>query len=168
MKWLLAFVLALTLTGCSAAPVFETVEDFMPVSPVSTWQEEAWEISVDLPQEAQLTGTDGDTCLYEIGELEVLTSRFLAANLDDAVKQLSGFAPDRLNILQTTRFSMPEYQFAWYSQTAEGGRLCRADLVMDGVTCYAVVCTAPEDMAAFHDSTRQVFSTFGLNPSQAV
>lgn len=166
MKWLAILVLLSVLSGCSA-PVWETVEDLQPADAVMI-QEPPYAILIGLPEQAVLVGETGDTCLYEAGELEILTTRFQASDLEAAVRQVSGYGADRLDILQTTRFDMPEYQFAWYSETAEGGRVYRADLVMDDMTCYAVVCSTPEASGTGMEQARAVFATFGLSEQDSV
>lgn len=160
--------LLVLLTGCST-PAWETVEDFLPSQPVSGWLETAYEIRIGLPEQAELTWEAEGCKLYEAGDLEIETDTFLASGLDSAVRRLSGYEAERVSILQTKRFDLPEYQFAWYSQTGEGGRLCRADLVIDGTVCYAVVCSAPEDAGnLLEEETRQVFASFGLSDGEQV
>ncbi len=167
MKLLCMFLCVFCLSGCSAVPAWETVEDFAPDIPVSSWQSDTYAITVALPEDAQLIGETDTAQLYQAGDCEIETTTFLAADLNTAVKYLSGYESDRVTIIQTTRFDLPEYQFAWYTQTAEGGKLCRADVVMDDTVCYAVVCTAPEDVP-FPEETRQVFATFGLSAPEPV
>ena len=160
--WILPLLL-LFLTGCGVqAETWETVED--NIVPVVA----DYDVTVGLPEDA-LTDRTENCCRYETENLLVETSTFQASSLDDAVRYLSGFEAEKLTILQTARFDLPEYQFAWYCQTSEGGRLCRADLVMDGTTCYGVVCSFPEEAGeAAWAEARQVFSAFGLSPAEAV
>lgn len=152
------------LTGCSIQTAsWETVEDH------SVSAEQAlYGIAVGLPETALTDEVEG--CRrYETQSLQVEVSTFFASDFDDAIHRLSGFSADKLTILQTQRFGLPEYQFAWYCQTEEGGKLCRADMVMDGMTCYAVVCCAPENGGeAAREEARQVFSSFGLLPEEVV
>lgn len=156
----------LLLSGCGLqTEVWETVED--PIS-VSSEAEPIYDINIGLP-EAALTDTAEHCCRYETESLQVETSSFFATDLNDAVLYLTGFEAEKLTILQTGRFGLPEYQFAWYSQTEEGGRLYRADLLMDGMTCYAVVCSYAEDAGEnAWDEACGVFSAFGLSPIEAV
>lgn len=156
MKWWILPLCLCWLCGCSAQSVWETVDDELPAAAT------VYEMQVALPEQAVQVESSGSAALYEVGEMEIITSTFAARDLDAAVRMVSGFAADRLTILQTERFDLPEYQFAWYSQTAEGGKLCRADVVMDGMYCYAVVCSAPEGQRDFAAQCQQVFSTFGL------
>lgn len=166
MKYLSLIFLVLMLTGCSMqTAAWETVSDTMSV-PVSGQIQADYDVTVGLSESA-LTDRTENCRHYETETLQVDVWNFQAADLHTAVRQLSGFEAEKLTILQTNRFDLPEYQFAWYCQTEEGGRLCRADLVMDGMTCYAVVCSFPEE-AGEHawEEARQVFSSFGLSPAE--
>lgn len=156
MKWWMLPLSLMLLCGCAAQPVWETVDDD------GNTPATIYEMQLALPEQAvELESRSGET-LYAVDGMEITTACFAARDLDAAVRHLSGFSAERLTILQTERFDLPEYQFAWYSQSDEGGRLCRADLVMDKMQCYAVVCAAPEGQAAFAQQCQQVFSTFGL------
>ena len=168
MKIIALLGILFLLTGCSVSTAtWETVEDQLPE--LSTAAEQTrYDIAVGLPETA-LTDEVEDCRRYETQALQVEVSTFFASDFQDAVHRLSGFSADKLTVLQTSRFGLPEYQFAWYCQTEEGGRLCRADMVMDGVTCYAVVCSAPESGGeAAREAARQVFSSFGLLPAELV
>ena len=168
LGWLLGVVLM--LTGCSG-PVWETVNDVVLQEQVPVWQEEAYELQLGVPEEAALL-LENDVCsLYSTanGELEVETITFLASGLESAVKTVSGFSAEDLTILRTSRFDLPEYQFAWVSQTEQGARLYRADVIMDGMRCYAVVCSSLENAGDYYAfQARQVFSTFGLSGDSGV
>ena len=101
--------------------------------------------------------------------MEVETRVFPASDMASAVKVLSGYEEDRLNILQTERFDMPEYQFAWVTQTECGQRLSRADIVIDETACYAIVCSTLEQSGNAHaEDVRQVMATFGLYTDEGV
>lgn len=165
MKIVALFSILLLLVGCSVQPTaWETVADV----PASGQGNMEYEIMVGLPETA-LTD-ESETCRhYETADLQVDVWTFFVSDMDTAVRQLSGFEAEKLTVLQTSRFGLPEYQFAWYCQTEEGGRLCRADLVMDGMTCYAVVCSFLEDAGeSAWTEARQVLSSFGLTPAQIV
>ena len=164
MKLLVLISLILVLSGCSLqTAAWETVTDS-----VSQQKQADYDITVGLSESALTDRTD--LCSrYETQSLQVETQSFQATDLNGAVRYLSGFEAEKLTILQTSRFDLPEYQFAWYSQTEEGGRLYRADLVMDGMNCYAVVCSFPEQAGeTAWTEARQVFSSFGLAPAEIV
>lgn len=171
MKHLIvALVLLLVLSGCSA-PVWETVNDAMEDGTELVWQERAYALQIGVPDGVFLTEETEEGKLYATkdGELEIETRLFLSSGPDHAVKELSGFAQEDLTVLQTQRFGLPEYQFAWVSQTEMGTRLYRADLVMDGTCCYAVVCSSLEEAGEYYAfQARQVFSSFGLSEKETV
>lgn len=170
MKTLLLLCCCLFLTGCGPRePVWETVEDIQPVYAVANWQEEAYSISLSLPEEAALLTEWEGGRTYGIGEdYRIETSVFLTSCLDSAVRQLSGFDAHGLTIVETERFDLPEYHFAWFDGSGKG-HLCQADLVLDGETCYAVVCSRTEASGAAGDEmTRAVFSSFGLYRDEGV
>ena len=161
----LAILLLLLGSGCTAETVWETVEDTLPPQQVSGWQRQAYSIEAAMPQDAEFLGSNAEGSLYTVhdGAMEIQTARFLASDLDSAVKHLSGLRAEKLTVIQTTRFGLPEYQFGWYTVTEQGGRLCQADLVMDGTCCYAVVTSVAEaENKAYQEACRQVFASFGL------
>lgn len=160
----------LLLTGCTQT-VWETVDDESSSVPTASWQQTAYEIQLGVPQGLELMEQTENSAFYagHSGGLEVETCRFLSADCDSAIRAVSGFEAQELTILQTRRFDFPEYQFAWVAQTAEGSRLYRADLVMNDVDCYAVICSRPEEAGtALDQEISQVFSTFGLYLDEGV
>ena len=169
MKIMMLCALLALLCGC-ASPVWETVSDDVPQEEaIAVWQEEAYTITLGLPQEAILQEADAGRSRYRVAEtgLEIMTEVFLSSDLHSALRHVSGQDADSLTVLETTRFSLPEYQFAWYE--AETGQLCRADLVMDGMTCYAVVCATPEDAGdSLLGEVRAVLAPFGLSGDEGV
>ena len=170
MKKCLVCLLVLLLSAC-AAPVWETVKDEIPAVAVSAGEDDSYTIQVGVPENLSLCEERNGWQLYaaQDGALEVETRTFLTSGLDSAVRMVSGFEAEKLTILKTTRFDMPEYQFAWAAQTEQGMRLYRADLVLDGMTCYAVVCSHSEDVGTGCDTQiRQVFSSFGLFTDEGV
>lgn len=165
--WIFALALAL-LAGCSG-PVWETVDDQLPQGDVAVWQEEAYAVRAALPEGAVLLEeTDGRAC-YRVEEtgLEIEELVFLAWNQDAAVRYVSGREPDTLTVLETTRFGLPQSQFAWYD--VDAGRVCRADVILDGTTAYALVCSLPALQGADLAQTAQpVFGSFGLYTDEGV
>ena len=170
MKRVCLVLLCLLLSGCST-PVWETVEDEIPVAAVSSWLEEAYTVQFGVPESVSLLEEREGWQVYgtEDGSLEIETRTFLTSGLESAVRTVSGFEAEELTILQTTRFGLPEYQFVWLAQTEQGSRLYRADLVLDGMDCYAVICSRPESAGDDYDQEiRQVFSSFGLFTDEGV
>lgn len=163
-------LLVLGLTGCSRQ-AWETVDDEMPAAPAALWMDETYTIQIGVPSDAELLVSKEGWHVFSTdnGAFELETRKFLASGLNDAVKTLSGFSLEQLTVLETRRFDLPEYQFVWVTQTEQGSRLCRADLVMDGADCYAVVCSTLEQAGdTYEEYTRQTIATFGLFTDEGV
>lgn len=159
----------LLLCGCST-PVWETVDDLQPETAVSR-QVQLFELQLQLPEQVQLLAADDAGSLWATAdsELEIEQRVFLTTDPDSAIRAISGFTKEQLTVLQTTRQGLPEYQFAWVSQTDRGARLYRADLILDGFTCYAVVCSSLEDSGEqYAFQARQVFSSLHLQKQTLV
>ena len=88
--WILVLALAL-LAGCSG-PVWETVDDQQPQTPVAVWQEEAFEIRTALPEGTELVEETDGLSLYRVAEtgLEIEQRVFLAWDKAAAVRLLTG------------------------------------------------------------------------------
>ena len=156
----------LFLCGCGgdALPA-ETVSD--TVVPAWSWTQEAYCITFGVPSDAQELPTGpAENCRRFVGEdgaYEIETRVLLASDERSAIRQLSGFDADDLDVVRLTRFSMPEYRFAWYRPVGDGGMVCRCDLFRDGEKCYAVTVSVREEAGReAHRLATEVFSTVGL------
>ncbi len=157
--------LLLMLSGCGAMQTaWETVDDTMPDTVFSL--REAYTISFDVPLDAaDDLSDDGARRVYIGGDggYEISAETIAAESIDTITRQLSGFSAEQLQIVTTRRFGMPEYQFAWYASGDEGGRLYRADVLMDGTYGYALVFSVSEEAGARYAQTaEQVFASFNL------
>ena len=86
-----------------------------------------------------------------------------APNLDEALRAVSGFGADELEVLETRRFGLPEYRFAWASASDEGNYVSQASLVEDGSYYYALIFSVREEMgSAYEGCAEAVFSSFGI------
>ncbi len=171
MKWksyaiwgLCAALLVLTLGTRRAAIDWETVDD--EVIPASGPIEEPYVITFGVPDDATmepLSAHDRGLYVAENGDYEVYSDVIAAPNLDQALKAVSGFGEDELDVVETTRFGLPEYRFAWASASDEGGRVSRAALVEDENYFYALVFSVKEGLGTKYDEEAEaVFSSFGL------
>lgn len=171
-KWWLLVLSCVLLSGCQTSmPIWERVEDTLPAAPVGFWQEDTFQMELELPTGLSLETEEDGVRVYSTddGSMEVQTSMFLTSGLAAAVRSLSGFSLDHVTVVETTHGPFPEYQFAWYSLTEQGGRLYRADLIFDGLCCYAVVCSTLEAKGDLYQAqVQQVFSSFTLTGERLV
>ena len=170
MKKLLVLVgIVGMLTGCGAEPTWEYVQDRIMPEEVVCWQQEAYTISLGIPQDCELLEEELGRSVYGKDDLKVEKRVFLTSGKENAIKAVSGLDASQLTVMETTRFGMPEYQFAWYQEQEQGGRLCRADLIVHDQECYAVICSSDVEVGNAHEQEiRQVFSSFGLYTAEGI
>lgn len=165
MKWIVLLLGIMLLGGCAVQPeVRETIEDCMPEY-IETWTEKSYDLIFGVPEEVSVTFSKDDWTCYEStdGSLEIYTVKLLSASLESAVKLLSGIDADEVSIIETSRFSLPEYKFCWCANTDDGARVYYADIVIDDIYTYGLLCSAPEECWKDCDQKAQaVFSSFGL------
>ena len=103
------------------------------------------------------------SCSAQDGSYEITATVLTEDDPENAIRALTGFDADRLQIVRTTRFSLPEYQFAWSAATGEGERLYRAAMLCDERYCYALCFSVPAGSGTSYDSIQEsVFASFGL------
>ena len=161
---LAAAVLAAACCGCAATTTWETVDD--EIVEASGPAEEPYIITFGVPSDVDaMPLTDGNRSLYvqEDGDYEILSDVVTAPNHLAAIEQVSGFAAEELDVLETTRFGLPEYRFAWVSESDEGSYVSQAAVVEDGSYYYALVFSVREEAGnAYQDCAEAVFSSFGI------
>lgn len=166
--WLVAALLV--LNGCSV-PVWETVDDSEMAVPAATWQDEVHDIQFGLPDGLVLQEQTDNWKLYSNpnGDMEIQARRFLASDVDQAIRTISGFDAEQLTVLETSRYDRPMYRFSWLSQSEQGCYLNRACLVFDEMNCYALICSRTEEAGTMHEEMiRSVFSSFGLSSGTGI
>ncbi len=160
----LCLALAAPLFACRAEPDWETVDDetVQAAAPV----EPPYVITYSVPGDSSMepfSARDRSLYIGEDGEYEILSDALKAASLDDALRQVSGFGEDQLELIETTRFDLPAYRFAWSSASDEGEYVSQASLVKDGDYYYALVFSVREGLGEkYDDCAEAVFASFGL------
>ncbi len=163
--FLLLLSLGALLCACRAEPDWETVDD--PAVPVmGTAAAAPYIITYSVPDDTTmepLSAKNRGLYVSENGDYEILSDVVTAATLDDALRQISGFGEDELEIVETTRFGLPEYRFAWSSVSDEGEYVSEASLIEDGEYYYALVFSVRQGLGRQYDEcAAAVFASFGL------
>lgn len=157
-------LLAAALCACQAEVQWETVND--EVIEASGPAEEPYVIIFGIPEDAGLEPLSEDCrrlYVQDNGDYEILSDVVTAPNLDEALRQVSGFGEDEIDVVETRRFGLPAYRFAWASASDEGNFLSQASLVADGNYYYALIFTVREEAGTAYDACAEaVFSSFGL------
>jgi len=154
------------LSGCSVEPTWETVDD--GAVQVSTVVADPYVILFGLPSDAardELWETPLNQRYAQTdGDYEIVSTVIAKVGLDEAVFEVSGVEREKLNVLETTRFGLPEYQFAWSEDTDEGNMVFRASLVEDEDYFYGLIFSVKEEeKVRYNDCAEAVFASFGLH-----
>ena len=160
-----AAALTALLCGCAAeTTTWETVDD--TIVEASAPAEEPYIITFGVPEGVGIEPIhEGNRNLYlhEDGAYEILSDVVTAPNADDAIRQVSGFDAGDLDVVETTRFGLPEYRFAWTSASDEGTYVSQAAVVEDGSYYYVLVFSAREEVGNAYDNCAEaVFDSFGI------
>lgn len=155
--FLLIFVLL--LTGCQAAPTFETMQDVYAPQPQSAPRR----IALDLPEDVQtIAGDNGN--LYLCDGYDVTVETLSAGDLNHTVQTLTGFAPDALTMLQTAVSGTRRYGCVWTAAGESGDTVGRAVVLDDGQYHYCVTVMSQADTAGeLADVWQALLSSVRLN-----
>ena len=160
MKIVTFILLAALLTGCGKAEVYETVTDEM-VQSVSV---EPKEVLFDLAQEPVLPAMESDSgTLYLCGDFDVVVHTCQSGDLSSTVKEVSGFLPEELTVIQTGNGEVERYEFVWTSATDLGQQIGRATILDDGNYHYVLSTLADASRAGEFDETWEaLFGSYSL------
>ena len=159
-KFLLILILPMLLAGCGSQTTMETISD-EPVQPVAAPMHQ---VLVELPKEAAApTMETPEGKIYICNDFTVSQQTFAAGDLTKTVKNISGFEPNDLKIMQTDWENAKRYDFVWTAAGESDQQICRACILDDG--SYHYVLTATADAAkggALQAVWREMFDSFRL------
>lgn len=157
--WILA-ALCLTLSGCGAQEVFETVAD-NPVQAVSA-QPRALQIQLAGEPVLPAMESDGGT-LYICDGYDVMTQILEAGDLGRTVQTLSGYEKEALTVMQTEFEDCKRYDFVWTAATDGGEQLGRACILDDGSYHYCLsAITGAENGEEYREIWNGIFESITL------
>ncbi|MBQ1281209.1 MAG: hypothetical protein IIY16_03080 [Oscillospiraceae bacterium] len=115
------------------------------------------------------TFADGYAYTAENGDYCILAEQVDAQTLEEAIKCVSGFSSDVLEIVSLGSGGTGEYHFAWASCSGEGEMLSRCTLYATDGQYYAVTMTqASECGTLYADTADAVFASIQLVPEVIV
>lgn len=154
-------MIALLLCGCGAEETFETVADEMVLEVLA----QPREILLQLPEETLLPAMETDSgTLYLCDGYDVAVQTFSGGNLDETVRQISGFGYGDLTVMETIVDECVCYEFVWTSGSDLGEQVCRAKILDDGTYHYALTASASAEKAGeLQEIWNGMFETFRLS-----
>ena len=163
-RWLLALALVPLLSGCSAPVTWETVDDPTATAPAAVEQPYLTTFGVPDDVAQPVSGVDGGNLyVQEDGDYEIYSEVLTASDKEAAIRMVSGFDAADLDIVETERFGLPEYRFAWVSASDEGNYVSQASVVEDGSYFYTLIFSVREEAGnQYADCAQAVFASFGV------
>lgn len=160
MKIVLLMLLAVLLAGCGKTEVYETVNDEM----VQSVSAQPREILFDLAQEPVMPAMESDSgTLYLCGDFDVLVHTCQSGDLQNTVKEVSGFLPEELTVIQTGNGEVDRYEFVWTSATDLGQQIGRATVLDDGAYHYILSATVDAELIEeYQEIWNGIFESFQL------
>lgn len=160
-KGILIWVLGLLLSGCGAAPTYETLGDVLAgaqaVSPRA--------VTLSLPEGASLAAVETEQGrLYVCDGYEVTVQTLPGGDLSRTVRDVTGYAPGDLTMLRRDSGTLVRYDFAWTAAGEAGQLVARGAVLDDGVFHYVLTAQAPVAGAGeVRGAWNGIFDSFGLD-----
>lgn len=161
MKIITLILLLTLLTSCTKAEVYETVNDEAAQS-VSA---QPREIYFDLAQEPVLPAMESDSgTLYLCGDFDVVVHTCQGGDLQNTVREVSGFLPEELTLIQTGTGDVDRYEFVWTSAVDSGQQIGRATILDDGNYHYILSATVDAELIEeYQEIWNGIFESFQLS-----
>lgn len=162
MKKSLMALLLITcfLTGCGKQPTMETVNDeYLQPAPAQMQQ-----VLVTLPDEVCVPVMQTDTGkFYVCQDYTVSQQIFSAGDLQKTFREVSGFLPEDLKIMETDWENAKRYDFVWTAAGEAEDQVCRGCILDDGNYHYVLTASTGATQAGQLQSVwREIFNSFRL------
>lgn len=161
-KLIFLFLAVLLLTGCGAVETFETLGQ---ISHDSSTQAQLRQVVLTVPADAALEtgGTEDGVTIYSCEDYLMVLQSFSSGDLPSTVKELSGFDPAALTVMESSCGDHQRYDWVWTAASEEGEMVCRGAVLDDGNFHYALCVIAPMDKAGTLQSAwNDLFASFCL------
>jgi len=157
---MMILAVALLLSGCTAMPVYETLDGLDINDEVPAMKK----ICFDLPEDAAVQTVQGSSGrIYFCDGYEIMVETFRSGDLDKTLRSLTGFSRDALTLMQTKVEGMDQYSCVWTSIGENGEQLGRTAILDDGGYHYCLSVTAPaQDALKLQTVFGELFASFTL------
>ena len=160
MKIITFILLAVLLAGCGKAEVYETITDEM----LQSVSAEPREVFFDLAQEPVMPAMESDSgTLYLCGDFDVVVHTCQGGDLQNTVREVSGYLPEELTVIQTGSGDVNRYEFVWTSAVDNGQQIGRATILDDGNYHYILSATVDAELIEeYQEIWNGIFESFQL------
>lgn len=139
-KLWLVLCLCVLLSGCGAAPTYETIGNPFGEQVAAPMRR----VELKLPQEASapaLSSNENDR-IYFCGGYSLCVQTFTGGDMDATLRRLTGFGKDSLTLMQTQSDDIQRSSCVWSAAGEGGDHVGRALILDDGNYHYAVTVMA--------------------------
>ncbi len=161
MKRMVAILTVLfLLTGCDAAETYEYVTDEL----VQSVAAQPREIHFHLAEETVMPVMETDSGkLYLCGDYDVMSQILDGGDLEETIRQVSGFSQEELTVIQTASGEIDKHEFVWTSASDEGQQVGRATILDDGNYHYVLSATVDAELIGeYQEIWNGIFESFEL------
>lgn len=157
--WIL-LMMTLLLTGCGGQETFETVADEL----VQSVMAQPKEVQIQLPEEAVLPAMESENgVLYICKDYDVTVQTLSGGDLQETIRQVSGYDMEDLTLMQTSSGDIARYDFVWTSVADGGEQVNRASILDDGNYHYVLTAMTDAELAEeYREIWNGLFETFTL------
>ncbi len=158
-KLMIILMMLCLLTACGGEKPMETVQD------VYAPQEEIpMQVSIDLPEGTAVQTLSSETGrLYICDGFTITVQTLQGGDLARTVKDTTGYALERLTLMETEKDNIACYRLSWVSLGEGGDQAARTLILDDGLFHYAVTVMAPAESAGkLTDTFQAILSSVSL------
>ena len=153
-------ILAIFLGGCSGTETFEVISDGInePNTPMPA------QIKLEISEDVAVKVMHGEGWeLYEGDRCQIIVQTYPSGNLDETLKQITGYGKECLTVMELREKNMEKYVFAWSVVSGEGELVGRCTVLDDGWYHYCLtVLTDAECFGELRDTVDAMFATYSL------
>ncbi len=158
--WII-LALMMLLSGCSAAPTFETISD--DHAGVQTALPGKLRFAIPEDASAQVLQSDAGT-VYFCDGYEITVQTFCAGDINSTIQQLTGYTSESITVMETEENNVSTYACAWICAGENGDHIGRSLILDDGQYHYCLsVMAHAQEAGSLLDSWQELFSSAALD-----
>ena len=139
-KWLAMVLICTLLTGCAAAPTFETVGDDVLIPVMG----QARQVVLRLPEGAAIpvVNSEDGSRLFLCDGYDLMILTLNGGDLNATVKSVCGYDTGKVTVLQSQTEGVKRYEWVWTTAGEGGDQIGRAVVLSEGAYHYCVCAMA--------------------------
>lgn len=152
--------LLVLLSGCSGADTLEVMYDSYESALVAA----PAMVHLDFSEDHTFTVTQGEGWYTYTGEnYEIIMQTCMSGDLNQTFQQITGYAMERLTVMEIPSTDADRYVCAWSTVSEEGELVGRCTVIDDGVYHYCLsVLVDAKTAGEYREDIDAIFATYSL------